>query len=145
MKITETLVTEHRIFLGVFEQIDRLLPDVRTVAEIRRLACLVEGLLERHGGNETELAYLALDHVLQDKGRLDRLHQEHQEIDGRLREVQTAPNCATARRLLGSALSAARDHFQFEERFVFPLLEATLAPGTLAELGADWRQRAEAS
>ena len=145
MKITETLVTEHRIFLGVFEQIDRLLPGVRTVAEIRRLARLVEGLLERHGSDETELAYLALDHVLQDRGRLDRLHQEHQEIDAALREVQTAPNGSTARRLLATALLAARNHFRFEEQFVFPLLEKTLEPGTLAELGTDWRQRAEAS
>ncbi len=141
MKITETLVAEHRIFLRVFDQIDRLLPRMRTVAEVRRMASLVEALLMEHGTTETDLAYPALDHMLQDRDRLDRLHQEHQEIDAGLREVQAAPTLGEARRRLEAALLMSRRHFQFEERFVFPLFEELLQPGTLAELGADWLER----
>jgi len=141
MKITETLVAEHRIFLRVFDQIERLLPRMRTVAEVRRMASLVEALLMDHGATETELAYPALDHIMEDKGRLERLHQEHQEIDAGLREVQAAPSLVEARRRLEAALLMSRRHFQFEERFVFPLFEELLQQGTLAELGADWMQR----
>ncbi len=143
MKITETLMAEHRIFLKVFDQIERLLPRMRTVAEVQRMATLVEGLLLDHGATETDLTYPALDHMLQDRGRLERLHQEHQEIDAGLREVQAAPTLGEARRRLEAALLMSRRHFQFEERFVFPLFEELLQPGTLAGLGADWLARIE--
>ena len=145
MKITETLVAEHRIFLRVFDQIDRLLPRMRTVSEVRRMASLVEELLMDHGATETELAYPALDHMLQDKGRLERLNQEHQEIDAGLREVQAATTLGEARRRLETALLMSRNHFRFEERFVFHLFEELLQQGTLAELGADWLRRIEGS
>ena len=93
---------------------------------------------------ETDLAYLALDHVLEHNGELKRMHQEHQEIDDHLRKVHTAKTCAEARRLLKSALTTSREHFRGEERHVFPLLEKSLRPETLAALGKHWLQRAAA-
>ena len=141
MKITEVLVTEHRIFVHVFDEIERALPRLTTLAEVRTLAGLVESLLTDHAGTETDLAYLAFDHVLQDKGQLDRLHQEHQEIDASLRQVQTAGDCAAACRLLETALRASREHMRFEEQSVFPLLERALQPETLTELADTWALR----
>lgn len=138
MKITEVLVTEHRIFAGVFAQIERALPRLATLTEVRTLAGVVEGMLADHGATETELAYLALDHVLHDQGRLARLHQEHEEIDASLREAQVADDCARARTLLAAALRAIRDHMVFEERQVFPLLDRALRPETLTELAGIW-------
>jgi len=145
MKITDVLVAEHRIFEGVFAQIEAALPRLRTLAEVRLLASIVEGLLTAHSGTETELAFLALDHVRQDEGRLDRLHQDHQEIDSRLRQVQSARTGGDARRLLAAALQASRQHMLLEERAIFPLLERALQPATLAELAATWSLRAAAS
>jgi hemerythrin-like domain-containing protein len=144
MKITEILVAEHRIFLNVFEQIERALTSVTTLTEARMLARLVEGLLESHAGTETELAYLALDHVLQDKGQLDRLHEEHHEIDTSLHLVHLAGDVARARLMLQTAIWASRKHFAFEEESVFPLIESALLPETLAELATTWRQQLEA-
>jgi hemerythrin-like domain-containing protein len=141
MKITEVLVIEHRIFISVFDAIERVLPRLTTLAEVQTLANIVEGLLTDHAGTETELAYLAFDHVLQDKGQLDRLHQEHQEIDASLRQIQTAADCAEACRLLETALWASREHFTFEERSVFPLLESALHHETLTGLADAWSQR----
>jgi hemerythrin-like domain-containing protein len=142
MKITDILVTEHRIFESVFAQIEAALPSAGTLAEIRMLAALVEGLLTAHGGTETELAYVALDHVRLEQGQLDRLHQDHQEIDASLRQVQSARNGDEARRLLAAALQASRQHMLREERTVFPLLERALRPETLTELAATWSRRA---
>ena len=141
MKITEALVAEHNIFLGVFDQIERVLPSLTTPTEVRTMACIVEGLLEGHARTETNLAYLALDHVLAHNGGLKRMHQEHQEIDDRLRKVHTAKTCAEARRLLKTAIISSREHFRGEERSVFPLLENSLQKETLLELGKSWMQR----
>jgi len=144
MKITEALVAEHNIFLSVFDQIERVLPSLTTPAEVTTMAKIVEGLLQGHAETETNLAYLALDHVLQDKGGLQRMHQDHHEIDDRLKKVHTAGTCAEARRLLKSALLASREHFRLEERSVFPLLEQVLRKETLGELGSTWLQRSAA-
>ena len=107
------------------------------------LARLVEGMLESHAGTETELAYLALDHVLQDKGQLDRLHEEHHEIDTSLHLVHLAGDVARARLMLQTALGASRRHFVFEEQSVFPLVESALESETLAGLAATWMERLE--
>ena len=141
MRITEALIAEHTIFLNVFDQIERVLPSLATPAEVQTMASIVEGLLEGHAKTETNLAYLALDHVMEHKGELKRMHQDHDEIDDRLRKVHSASSCAQARRLLKSAIAASREHFRAEERSVFPLLERTLQEETLTELGRDWMQR----
>jgi hemerythrin-like domain-containing protein len=144
MRITEALVAEHTIFLKVFEQIERVLPSLTTPAEVQTMASIVEGLLEGHAKAETNLAYLALDHVMEHNGELKRMHQDHHEIDERLRKVHAAGTCAQARRLLKSAITASREHFRAEERSVFPLLDRTLQEETLSELGKSWMQRESA-
>jgi len=141
MKITEALVAEHTIFLGVFDQIERVLPSLTTPMEVMTMARIVEGLLEGHAKAETNLAYLALDHVQEHNGELKNMHQDHNEIDDRLRMVHTANTCARARRLLKVAIKASREHFRAEERSVFPLLEKVLQEETLTELGQSWMQR----
>ena len=141
MKITEALIAEHTIFLSVFDQIERVLPSLTTSAEVRTMAKIVEGLLEGHAKTETNLAYLALDHVLADNGELKRMYQDHQEIDDRLRKVHSAKTCAEARRLLKVAVTSTREHFCGEERSLFPLLEKVLQEETLIELGEGWSQR----
>lgn len=141
MKITEALVAEHVIFLTVFDQIERVLPSLTTPTEVRTMASIVEGLLGDHGKVETDLAYLALDHVLADNGELKRMHQDHHEIDDRLRKVHTARTCAEGRRLLNLVLAGTREHFHGEERNVFPLMEKALQKDTLAALGKSWMQR----
>jgi len=141
MKITEALVAEHTIFLSVFDQIERVLPSLATPAEVRTMASIVEGLLEGHAKTETNLAYLALDHVLAHNGELKRMHQDHHEIDDRLKKVHAAKTCAEARRLLRAAIKASREHFQGEERSVFPFLEKSLHPDTLNALGKTWMRR----
>ena len=106
------------------------------------MAGIVEGMLEGHAKSETNLAYLALDHVMEHNGELKRMHQDHHEIDDRLRKVHTANTCAEARRLLKTAITSSREHFRGEERSVFPLLEQVLQAETLTELGQSWLERA---
>ncbi len=141
MKITEALIAEHRIYLSVFEQIERVLPSLATPAELSTMAGIVEGLLQSHAARETNLAYLALDHALAEKGQLDRMHQDHAELDDRLRKIYSAPSCAQGRRLLQAALAGTREHFRHEERVVFPMMERVLKAETLIDLGRPWTER----
>ena len=133
--ITKTLVREHAIFLAVFDQIERVFPRLTSAQEVRVLSTVVEGLLAGHARTETELAYVALDHALEEKGKLQRLHQDRKEIDTHFRQVQVADSLAEAQRLLKEALAASREHFRHEETVVFPMIERVLSGDVLGHFG----------
>jgi hemerythrin-like domain-containing protein len=141
MKITEALVAEHTVFSTIFTQIERALPELTTLAAVKAFARLVEALLEEHGRTEEDLAYAALDHALENKGQLDRLYEDHREINAHLKRVHAARTVAQARQLLKTAILAAREHFHQEERLAFPLIEQTIEGETLAQLGDAWKER----
>lgn len=106
------------------------------------MAGIVEGMLKGHGEREADLAYRVLDHVLAEQGHLQRMHSDHEEIDNRLKGVQTAKTATDARRLLKAAIASSREHFRMEEKIIFPMLEKILQPETLENLGGPWTDRA---
>jgi len=136
--VTQALVLEHTVFRTVFDQVERLLPMTESVPEVQRLSGLVEGLLRQHGETEKDLAYSALDHVLEENGRLNRLHQDHREIDEHFKRIRRADELIQARQLLTQALAATREHFRREETIVFPFLDRMLQPETSEALGGLW-------
>ena len=136
--ITETMIIEHRVFLDVFDQIESRLPALESLAEAQFLADLVKSLLEKHGRQEEDLAYAALDHALAERGQIDCLYQDHQEIDGRLAQIEATRDLKKARRLIKTMITLARRHFQREERVIFPLIEKTLQGNTLKKLERAW-------
>jgi hemerythrin-like domain-containing protein len=129
--ITNFLTTEHAVFCELFDEIDRLLPEVQTVAEVRLLSRLVEGVLSRHADVEQNLAYAALDHALAEKGELNQLYQDHEEIDACLHHATLAVKFVEAVRFLRAGLKASREHFRREEETVFPLFEKLFDPAAL--------------
>jgi len=135
--ITKTLIMEHAVFSAVFDQIEQVLTRSPGAPEVKVLASVVEGLLRGHGETETNLAYSALDHALADRQSLNRLYEDHHEIDERFKRVHRATDAAEAQRLLKKALAATREHFRHEEEYVFPILEQTLRPQTLRALGGE--------
>jgi hemerythrin-like domain-containing protein len=134
--IANFLTTEHAVFCELFDEIDRLLPDVRTVAEVRLLSRLVEGVLSRHADVEQNLAYAALDHALAEKGELNQLYQDHEEIDACLHHATLATEFVEAVRFLRAGLKASCEHFRREEQTIFPLFEKLFDPAALEALGA---------
>jgi len=134
MKITETLTVEHAAFRAVFEQIERACPKIRTLHEAWLLADLVEQLLRQHESEEGNLLYVAYDHMLAERGELQRMSQAHDDLDQRLLQVREAKTAAQAKALLQEALSGARSHFRFEELNVFPAIEQTFQRDTLEML-----------
>jgi hemerythrin-like domain-containing protein len=134
--IIGTLKTEHAVLVRLYEVVERQLSGVETVSEVHLLTRLVVGVLEQHAYMEEHLAFAALDHAMAERGPLNRLHQDHQEIDGALREAAAATDLEQARQLLKTGLKASRNHFRREEEMVFPLLEKMFTPQSLSHLAA---------
>lgn len=141
MKITDILVVEHTVFRAFFDDVESMLPDLKTVAETKLLARLSEIRLRCHGESEQNLAYTALDHMLKEKGHIGRLYSEHREMDARMEQVQRTDDLAEARRLLKSAIVMSREHFRYEEQTLFPLIAKILKDESLEKLGAAWKQK----
>jgi hemerythrin-like domain-containing protein len=132
--IASFLTTKHAAFCELFDEIDRLLLDVRTAAGVRLLSRLVEGLLSRHADVEQNLAYAALDHALAEEGELNHLCQDHEEIYACLQHATSVVEFVEAVRFLRAWLKASREHFCLEEETVFPLFEKLFDPAALEAL-----------
>ena len=144
MKITDILLAEHIVFHQVFDHIERVLPSMKTAAEVKTLAALLESLLRDHSHSEDELVFAPLEHCLEQMGQRDSFEHEHHEIDASLLRVRDAKLVAQARRLLQRAVAYSRKHFDREERIVFPLAEKVMKRETLTQLGKVWIKQREA-
>ena len=145
MKITEALFAEHLVFHNMFDHIEAAAPRLKTLAEVKALATLMEQLLRTHSDTEDELFIGPLEHCFEQIGQRDAFLEEHKEIDENLRNIQGTRQLKKARQLLLSAVSYSRKHFDKEERIVFPMAERVLNAKTLTALGQQWmEQRARA-
>lgn len=145
MKITDILLAEHVVFHNLFDHLEKSAPKLRTLAEIKALAATLERLLAAHSKTEDDLFVAPLEHCLEQIGQRETFHDEHEEIDASLLAVKTARDLKAAKKLLLSAVSASRKHFDKEERIVFPMAERILKGDTLKSLGAEWMRRREAA
>ena len=138
MKITQALQAEHVVFHSLFDHVEAAAPHLRTLAEVRALAGLLERMLESHSKIEDHLLMDPLEPSLHQLGQHENFHAEHEEIDASLAEIQKVHTVAEARKLLGRAVVLSRLHFDKEERIVFPMAERVLSSQTLLELGKRW-------
>ena len=146
MKITEALFAEHLVFHSMFDHIEAAAPKLKTLAEVKSLATLMEQLLRTHSDTEDDLFIGPLEHCFEQIGQRDAFLEEHKEIDENLRNIQGTRQLKKARQLLLSAVSYSRKHFDKEERIVFPMAERVLNSKTLTALGQQWmEQRARAA
>jgi hemerythrin-like domain-containing protein len=141
MKITEALSAEHQVFQSTFDHIEDELPKLKTLAEVKSVASLMEGMLRAHTETEDELFIGPLEHCFEQIGQRETFHQEHEQIEGALRLLQKASRLKQARDLLLKAIAASRRHLDKEERIVFPMAERVLKSKTLAALGQSWMER----
>ena len=136
MTITELLRTEHAAFNVILTEIEAILPTAATLGEIRLLVCVMAAFLHQHGRKEEELLYPALDHIQAHRGQLEEMTQDHGELDQQIRQVANNRNLGRARQQLGQLIQAVREHFEHEERHLFPLAEELLPTENLTALGS---------
>ncbi len=141
MKITEALFAEHVVFHNMFDHIEAELPKIRTLAQIKCLAAMVESLLQAHSQTEDVLFIEPLEHCFEQIGQRETFHNEHAQIERNLKLIQTAKQMAQARALLLGVVVASRKHFDKEERIVFPMAEVVLNHKTLIALAQTWREQ----
>lgn len=143
MKITEALIAEHQVFHNLFDHIERTTSRLKTLAEVKAVAGVMETMLKAHSKTEDELLIAPLEHCIEQIGQADTFHEEHEEIDRSLAQIQKAKTVADARKLLQSAVQASRGHFNKEERILFPLANKVMSNVTLQNLGGAWERQRE--
>lgn len=141
MKITEALLAEHLVFHNMLDHIETTTPKLKTLAELKSLAALLESMLKAHSRTEDQLFIGPLEHCFEQLGQRDAFMEEHEEMDGHLRGIRQAKRLKEAQGLLLGAVRYSRQHFDKEERIVFPMAERILKAETLAALGQTWMQQ----
>jgi len=139
MKITDALFAEHVVFHNMFDHIEAAAPKLKTLAEVKCLAAVVECLLQAHSDTEDELFIGPLEHCFEQIGHRETFHEEHEQIERNLQLLQTTKQLKKARSLLLGIVQASRKHFDKEERIVFPMAELVLNSKTLISLAQVWR------
>ena len=145
MKITDILRAEHTVFHHLFDHIETTAPRLKTLAEVKSVALLVDKVMSPHSQTEDELFIEPLEHCFEQIGHRETFHQEHEVIEETLARVRNARTLKDGKRLLLGVITAARKHFEKEERIVFPMAERILKAKTLTDLGAEWMKRREAA
>jgi hemerythrin-like domain-containing protein len=143
MKITEILMAEHVVFHNLFDHIETVVPHIKTLAEVKALAAVVEKLHGSHSKTEDDLFIEPLEHCFEQIGQNETFHAEHRQIEQSLAGVHAAKTLKDAKRILLGAIAASREHFDKEERIVFPLAEQVMNENTLTELGEQWMKKRE--
>lgn len=135
MRITDTLRVEHAVFLALFDQVEQMLPHLQTLAEIKVIGRLLGPLLHKHGETEENLAFSALNHILDEKQPFERLHLDHQEKSDLLTQLADASDLIEAQHLLRTAIVLLHAHFLYEDQIAFPQMEKALQNESLEILG----------
>lgn len=141
MKITDALLAEHVVFHNLFDHVERTLPGLRTLAEVRTMAAMMESMMLLHSEAEDELLMKPLEPSFCQLGQEENFHAEHDDIERMLREVQQSRAVAKAKKLLTEVVLASRKHFDKEERIVFPLAEKQLSGRSQEMLGKRWAKQ----
>jgi hemerythrin-like domain-containing protein len=141
MKITDVLRAEHAVFHNLFDHIESVVPKLKSLAEVKALAAVIDKVHAPHSKTEDDLFIEPLEPYFDQMGQRDTFHDEHAHIEAALGNVQTARTLKVAKKILLNAIAASRKHFDKEERVVFPLAERILKAKTLSELGEEWLHR----
>lgn len=141
MKITDILRAEHTVFHHLFDHIETTVPRLKSLAEVKSLATLVDKVMAPHSETEDELFIEPLEHCFEQIGHCETFHQEHELIEATLVKVEKARTLKDGKKLLLGVIGAARKHFEKEERIVFPMAERILKAKTLTDLGSEWMKR----
>ncbi len=143
IKITDALLAEHTVFHSLFEVVEKQLDQNPSVERIRVLAEILLHLLEKHGQAEHDLLVPPIEPFLHEIGHLENFHKEDDIIIETLQKIVDCDDPGLAKQVMIKTLRLANDHFDKEERFVFPLAEKHISEKSLNELGDAWAKGKE--
>lgn len=142
MKITDALTAEHAVLYAQLDHLEKVVPEARTLGEIKALAGLLEAALRTHAELEDQLLFNGLEPGLDQMGKLEKVQHEHDAICKGLERIRQSRTKKDAQRRLLNVVHLTRKEFDLEDRVIFRLAEEHLREETLEHLGKAWaRQR----
>src|SRR5438105_14433074 len=97
MKITDALFAEHLVFHNMFDYLEATAPRLKTLAEVKSIAALVESVLKADSHTEDELFIDPLEHCFAQIGHRETFHDEHHQIETNLKLIQKTRQLRPAR------------------------------------------------
>ena len=76
MKITDILRAEHTVFHHLFDHVEAIAPRLKTLAEVKSLAVLVDKVMAPHSETEDELFIEPLEHCFEQIGQRANRHAQ---------------------------------------------------------------------
>lgn len=142
MNIVDALLGEHGILYALLEEVDRVLPELESVDEVRALARVLGAAVQGHAALEDELLFVPLERRLGGRaGPIHGMRTMHEDIDGALERVLSAGVLPEARDQVSSVTELLRQHFMAEEEVIFPMAEEVLDEEMLSRLAKEWMER----
>ena len=142
MLITDALLGEHGVFYLLFQDIEKALPALDSVAALQNRVASLAFSLEAHASLEDELLFTALEpHLGTQGGPLAVMRIEHNQIVNLLERIPSAPDLAQGRVLVSQMIEVSRAHFQKEEQVLFRMARKFLDEESLSALGTKWSAR----
>ncbi len=139
VKLTDALLGEQGTFYVLFNQIEEIAAIESPLAQIRGATTVLRAMVDSHATLEDELLFSALEpHLGTDSGPLAVMRTEHEEMARLLEQIEDADDTDQIILWIEEALSAARSHFQKEERVLFPMAQHLLGDEALTRLGRAW-------
>lgn len=141
MNILDGLLGEHAAILTLFEHLEQNAARM-DLQRLHETGALLERVVMVHS--------IAEDHCLFDAvpaaegGLHDALlamRSEHKQLAQQFDQLRGTVNAAAARGCLQSVIEGVREHFEVEERVLFPLASRQIGPEKLEELGSAWKRR----
>jgi len=142
VNVVDVLLGEHGAMYSQFDCVERVVPGLDGLQEIRALGALLAAVVQSHSTVEDELLFAALERPL---GRaspaLVGMRMMHEDIDRGFAELERAEDPGAARDALLGVVGLARQHFLGEEESLFVTARRVLDDETLGRLGAAWAER----
>src|ERR1019366_7760655 len=98
MKITDILRAEHTVFHHLFDHIEMTAPKLKTLAEVKSVAVLIDKVMAPHSKTEDDLFIEPLEHCFDQIGHKETFHHEHELIEEMFAGIQKAGSLKAARR-----------------------------------------------
>ena len=138
LPITAALTAEHKMFRDIFDQMERKLPGLRAATEVKELGQQLEDMLRRHAETEDDLLLMAQSADPEFKNRFAKCHRDHNEVSAEYMQLCATQPLTKAKALFKEGMKHTRKHIEYEERFIFPLIEKVVAPQILTRMGSIW-------
>ena len=139
MKVTEALLTEHRLLKILATQLESAAESKAELPALLGAASMLQKALIDHSRVEDEGLFARLEAAMGGGGPVAVMRADHEQIEGMLEEIANGTDRNQAARTVREVVGLTRDHFAKEESMLFPMAEQVLEGSVLEDLSAPWK------